>query len=109
MEKLKALFNKIWTFLKKRFKRDKNKEKKKFYESWPWWLRKSVWAVFLTGVLTCFFVVLTFAWYAFIYLDDEFDLSEVDSSLNYTSVVYGVKDGGGRNPSYQREPDLGGY
>ncbi|MBQ7935899.1 MAG: PBP1A family penicillin-binding protein [Clostridia bacterium] len=93
MEKLKALFNKIWTFLKKRFKRDKNKEKKKFYESWPWWLRKSVWAVFLTGVLTCFFVVLTFAWYAFIYLDDEFDLSEVDSSLNYTSVVYGVKDG----------------
>ena len=59
----------------------------------PVWLRKTIWAVFLTGFLTCFFVFLAFAWYAFIYLDDEFDLSSVDSSLNYTSVVYGLKDG----------------
>ncbi|MBQ8600319.1 MAG: PBP1A family penicillin-binding protein [Clostridia bacterium] len=96
LEKFKALFNKIFVFLKnlaKRLKRDPNKEKKKFYESWPWWLRKTIWGGFLTCVLTCVFVVLAFAWYAFIYLDDEFDLSEVDNSLNYTSVVYAIQDG----------------
>ncbi len=93
MEKLKALFNKIGSFFKHLFKKDPNKEKKKWFSGWPWWLKKTVWGVFLTGVLTVVFVMAAFGWYAFIYLDDEFDLSMVDSSLNYTSVVYGVKDG----------------
>ena len=93
MEKVKALLNKIITAVRAFLAGRKNREKKKWRESMPWWLRKSIWAVVLTGILTCFFVVLVFAWYAFIYLDDEFDLSEVDNSLNYTSVVYAVQDG----------------
>ncbi len=96
MEKLKVLFNKIGTVLKavlRRLKRDPEKKGKKFYDSWPHWLRRSIFGVFLTGVLTCCLVVLAFAWFSFIYLDDEFDLSEVDNTLNYTSVVYAVQDG----------------
>ncbi len=97
MKKINELWNKLKSklngLLPARLRKNGEEGEKKEKKRLPVWLRKSVWAVFLTGMLTCFFVVLAFAWYAFIYLDDEFDLSEVDSALNYTSVVYGVKDG----------------
>ncbi len=84
------LLNKFKTRLPKRKKAE---GEKKLIPKWRRYLRKGVWAVCLTGILTCFFVALAFAWFAFIYLDDEFDLATVDSALNYTSVVYAVKDG----------------
>lgn len=56
-------------------------------------VRRGIWAVFLTGVLTCAFTGLVFLWYVFIYVNGEFDLSYLDNSLNYTTVIYGV-DGG---------------
>lgn len=84
------IIEKIASFLPERFRIKREKKERK---PLPVWVRKSVWAVCLTGILTCFFVFLAFAWYSFIYLDDEFDLSAVDSALNYTSVVYGVEDG----------------
>ncbi|MBQ8894299.1 MAG: PBP1A family penicillin-binding protein [Clostridia bacterium] len=99
MKKIKELINKIkqsvLRLIPQRFRRQAAEgEEPAPRKKAPEWLRKSVWAVFLTGVLTCFFVFCAFAWFSFIYLDDEFDLSAVDSALNYTSVVYGVKDGG---------------
>ena len=95
MDKLKEFLNKFIHRLRALFNRKKKEgeEKTSWIKRCPLWLRKSAWAVLLTGILTCFFVVLAFAWYAFIYVDDEFDLSAVDSALNYTSVVYGTKDG----------------
>ena len=90
MKKIKEFWNNLINKLPFRKKRGEEKKEKKHL---PVWVRKSVWAVFLTGMLTCLFVGLAFAWYAFIYLDDEFDLSEVDNTLNYTSVVYAMKDG----------------
>ncbi len=90
MKQIKMLLNKIKNLLPKR---KKESEEKKPPSKWGKYVRKSVWAVCLTGILTCFFVVLAFAWFSFIYLDDEFDLAAVDSTLNYTSVVYAVKDG----------------
>ena len=92
MEILKKLYNNMKDFLKKIFKR-KPKEEKKPLTKKQIILRKAGKAVLLTGILTCVFCVLAFGWFAFFYLDDEFDLSQVDSSLNYTSVVYGLKDG----------------
>ncbi len=97
MKKIKEIWNKLTEILRKlipaRFRKNKGEGEIQEKKRLPVWLRKSIWAVCLTGILTCFFVFLAFAWYSFIYLDDEFDLSSVDSSLNYTSVVYGVKDG----------------
>lgn len=102
MKKIKEFWNRIKNFFKKgkpaapaaeTAEPGVKKKKKSWISTWPYWLRRSVWAVFLTGVLTCFFVFLAFFWFSFIYLDDEFDLSGVDTSLNYTSVVYAVKDG----------------
>ena len=55
-------------------------------------IRRALWAVCLTGVLTVFFTGCTFLWYAFIYVDGEFDLSSIDNSLNYTTTVYAMKD-----------------
>ncbi len=94
MKKIKELWNIIKEkVIPARFRKNGEEGEKKEKKRLPVWLRKSIWAVCLTGILTCFFVVLAFGWYSFIYLDDEFDLSAVDSALNYTSVVYGVKDG----------------
>ncbi len=56
-------------------------------------IRRALWAVCLTGILTCLFTGLVFTWYVFIYVDGEFDLSSLDHSLNYTTVIYGQKDG----------------
>lgn len=92
METLKKLYNKIIEILKNAFKRKAKGEKKELTPKQRL-IRKGLKAVLLTGVLTCLFCGLALAWYAFIYVDDEFDLSTVDSSLNYTSVVYGLKDG----------------
>ena len=88
MKKIKEILNKIKATVERLIP-----EKVRRWLRLPPWLRKSVWAVFLTGMLTCLFVVGAFAWYSFIYLDDEFDLSAVDSALNYTSVVYALQDG----------------
>lgn len=55
--------------------------------------RRALWAVCLTGILTCFFTGMTFLWYVFIYVDGEFDLSSLDHSLNYTTVIYGQSEG----------------
>lgn len=97
MKKIKG----IWTRFRALFRKNKaditasdgpaaaENKKRRF----PVWLRKSVWAVFLTCVLTGFFVFLAFAWYSFIYLDDEFDLSTANTALNYTSTVMAVKNG----------------
>ncbi len=52
-------------------------------------LRRALWAVCLTGILTCFFTGMVFLWYVFVYVDGEFDLSSLDHSLNYTTVIYG--------------------
>lgn len=65
----------------------KNKEKKKS----P--LRRGVWAVCLTMILTGVFTMSVFLWYVFVYVDGEFDLSYLDNSLNYTTVLYGKQDG----------------
>ena len=92
MEILKKLYNNMKEFLKKLLKRKPKGEQKPLTKK-QILLRKAGKAVLLTGILTCVFCGLAFGWYAFIYLDDEFDLSQVDSSLNYTSVVYGLKDG----------------
>lgn len=56
-------------------------------------VRRALWAVCLTGILTCFFTGMTFLWYVFIYVDGEFDLSSLDHSLNYTTVIYGQSEG----------------
>ena len=54
---------------------------------------RGLWAVFLTGMLTCIFTVCVFAWYVFVYVDGEYDLSYLDNSLGYTTILYGNKDG----------------
>ena len=72
----------------KKIKQKKEGKVKKWWRGLPFVLRKSIIAVCLTAVLTTFFVGVTFLWYAFIYLDDTFDLA--DASLDYTTVVYGV-------------------
>ncbi|MBQ7034427.1 MAG: transglycosylase domain-containing protein, partial [Clostridia bacterium] len=92
MKLLKKIYNKIQTLRKERKAKGEEGEKKPLTPKQIFW-RKSLKAVLLTGVFTGVFVVLAFGWFAFFYLDDEFDLSQVDSSLNYTSVVYGLKDG----------------
>ncbi len=92
-ETLNQLKEKIVGLLPARFRKNKQEGEEQQKKRAPIWVRKAVWAVCLTGILTCFFVFLAFAWYSFIYLDDEFDLSAVDNSLNYTSVIYGLKDG----------------
>ena len=56
-------------------------------------LRRGIWAVCLTMILTGVFTMSVFLWYAFIYVDGEFDLSYLNNSLNYTTVLYGTKDG----------------
>lgn len=71
----------------KELKERKNKEKKKS----P--LRRGAWAVCLTMILTGVFTLSVFLWYVFIYVDGEFDLSYLDNSLNYTTVLYGKQDG----------------
>ncbi|MBQ3084729.1 MAG: PBP1A family penicillin-binding protein [Clostridia bacterium] len=98
MDKIKELWNKI--FRRKAAEVQEGeaeesaapKEKKK---APLWWVitRKVLWGLVLTMMLTGFFVVIAFGWFAFVYVDDEFDLSLVDSSLEYTSVVYAMKDG----------------
>ncbi len=92
MKLLKKIYNKMKDVLKDRKAKKEEGEKKPLTPKQIFW-RKSLKAVLLTGVFTGVFVVLAFGWFAFFYLDDEFDLSQVDSSLNYTSVVYGLKDG----------------
>ena len=72
----------------KKIKNKKEGKVKKWWRGLPFVLRKSIIAVGLTAILTTFFVGVTFLWYAFIYLDDTFDLA--DASLDYTTVVYGV-------------------
>lgn len=89
MKTLKKLYNKIKAFFANCFK----KKEKKPLPRWRRWLNKGLKAAFLTCLLTGIICGLVFAWWAFIYLDDEFDLSQVDNSLNYTSVVYAKKDG----------------
>ncbi len=91
IEKLKKQFK---TLLSRLFaKRSKEEKAAKKDSKWVRLAKKSVWTVFITGALTCFLVLLVFAWYSFIYLDDEFDLSQADAKLNYTSVVYAMQDG----------------
>lgn len=68
-------------------KTSKQKNKKRS----PW--RRAVWAVCLTMILTGVFTSSVFLWYVFAYVDGEFDLSYLDNSLNYTTVIYGKKDG----------------
>ena len=68
MKKIKEFWNRIKNF----FKKGKpaapaaetaepwvKKKKKSWISTWPYWLRRLVWAVFLTGVLTCFFICVT--------------------------------------------------
>lgn len=57
-------------------------------------LRRGALAVCLTILLTGVFTMSVFLWYVFVYVDGEFDLSYLDNSLNYTTVIYGKKDGG---------------
>lgn len=83
---------KIWSNIIKFFKKKPKKEKKP-RPKWLIVLGKTFKALVLTGLFTGIFCGLAFAWWAFIYLDDEFDLSQVDNALNYTSVVYAKKDG----------------
>lgn len=89
---LKKILKKIiiwYESFKNRPKKEKNqKEHRLSYKT-----RRGIWAVCLTGILTCFFTVCMFIWYAFIYVDGEFDLSYLDNSLNYTTTIYGVDDG----------------
>lgn len=73
---------------KKALKKSGQKEHKLSYKT-----RRAIWAVCLTGILTCVFTLSVFLWYAFIYVDGEFDLSTIDNSLDYTTMIYGVDDG----------------
>ncbi len=97
MDKIKELWNKIARRPKTVESVEENEEgaPREQKPAPRWWriTRKILWAVALTFMLTGFFVVLAFGWFSFFYLDDEYDLSMVDSSLNYTSVVYALKDG----------------
>ncbi len=97
MNKIKELWNKIFGRKANAAEEQtdlEGAEKPKKIGSKIWWfVRKATWAVTLTLMLTGFFVVLAFGWFAFFYLDDEYDLSMVDSSLDYTSVVYALQDG----------------
>ncbi len=88
----KKFLAKLITYIEARQKRRKEKKEqpkspraKRF--------RRALWAVCLTGILTCFFTGMTFLWYVFIYVDGEFDLSSLDHSLNYTTVIYAQSGG----------------
>ncbi len=59
----------------------------------PSLVRRGVWAVFLTMVLTGVFTAGVFLWYVFIYVDGVFDLSYLNNSLDYTTVLYAKEDG----------------
>ncbi len=59
----------------------------------PYAVRRGIWAICLTGILTCVFTGAVFMWYAFVYVDGEFDLSYLDDSLNYTTIIYGTDNG----------------
>lgn len=80
----------------------KNTIKKKHYGKGliGWWeklprgLRRGILGVALTFVFTVFFCGAAFMWYAFIYLDDEFDLASIDNSLDYTTIIYAKNDAG---------------
>ncbi len=88
----KKLLAKIILYIEERQKRRKEKkEQPKSPASKR--ARRVLWAVCLTGILTCFFTGMTFLWYVFIYVDGEFDLSSLDHSLNYTTVIYGQSGG----------------
>lgn len=82
---LKKLIS-LYESFKNRPKKDKSQKEHRL----PYKVRRSLWAVCLTGILTCFFTGCVFIWYAFIYVDGEFDLSYLDNSLNYTTTIYGV-------------------
>ena len=86
------MLNKILSIFKKD-KDNKGEKKSGKFAKFIHRFRRSIWAVCLTGILTVFFTGCTFFWYAFIYVDGEFDLSSLDSSLNYTTTIYAVKDG----------------
>ena len=73
--------------------RKEKKLQRKSADCKPHPVRRAIWAVCLTGILTCVFTLSVFLWYAFIYVDGEFDLSSLDNSLNYTTMIYGVDDG----------------
>lgn len=57
------------------------------------YILRSLWAVFLTCTLTGIFTASVFLWYVFGYVDGEFDLSGLDNSLGYTTLIYGVQNG----------------
>ena len=89
---LKKMLRKIITWYES-FKNRPEKEKKEKTHRLSYGTRRGIKGVILTGVLTCFFTVCVFVWYAFIYVDGEFDLSYLDNSLNYTTTIYGTDDG----------------
>jgi len=87
---LAKLIKFIEEFKQRRTEKKNSGEKK---HRLPQKVRRGIWGVCLTGILTCFFTGCVFLWYAFIYVDGEFDLSYLDNSLNYTTILYGVDDG----------------
>jgi penicillin-binding protein 1A len=60
----------------------------------PMPIRKGLISVVVVFGLVGVFSMAAFAWYAFEYLDPTMDLGNIDSSLDYTTVVY-AKDSSG--------------
>ncbi len=89
LKKIVAKLLNIYDNLKAKLKKNPKEEKSKPKLSYK--MRRGIWAVCFTGILTCFFTGCMFIWYAFFYVNGEFDLSYLDNSLNYTTTVYGVK------------------
>ena len=86
---LKKIVAKLIKYIEAFQKWNKERPRKK----WSYRTKRIVMAIVLTFVLTGVFTGSVFTWYVFGYVDGEFDLSYLDNSLNYTSVLYGVKDG----------------
>ena len=93
---LKKILRKIVLFIDKLIAKRKERKatpKNEREHRVPYKIRRGIWAVVFTGIMTCVFTLSVFIWYAFVYVDGEFDLSQLDNSLNYTTTVYGVDDG----------------
>lgn len=89
----KKLLRKIIDFIDARKSKKSAKPEHEKKHRLPYGVRRGVWAVVFTGIMTCVFTLSVFLWYAFVYVDGEFDLSQLDNSLNYTTTVYGIDDG----------------
>ena len=96
---IKDLLGKFILFIEKlQKKRAEKKAKKQQGEGKPqsrtgYLVRRGLLAVFLTCMFTGIFTACVFAWYVFVYVDGEFDLSGVDNSLGYTTLIYGNNNG----------------